>query len=153
MALLHSRFCEVPSIRSNLCNVFLVVCRGHYGLSGVLTFNSLGSLPFPKKTISHEHWSCWNLFPPRNWTGRRSLAGFAAEVTTNTIQFGLHIFWSSFHFFWTCACLMDLTTILLDMLTCFLGLPWTWPCCRECRAPLLVTHWVSHILPILPSSS
>ena len=21
---------------------------------------------------------------------------------------------------------------------------------RECRAPLLVTHWVSHLLPILP---
>jgi len=52
VALLHFRFCEVPSIRSNLCNVFLVVCRGHYGLSGVLAFNSLGSLPFPKKTMS-----------------------------------------------------------------------------------------------------
>ena len=24
---------------------------------------------------------------------------------------------------------------------------------RECSAPLLVTHWVSHLLPILPSSS
>jgi hypothetical protein len=28
----------------------------------------------------------------------------------------------------------------------------TWPCSRECSAPLLVTHWVSRLLPTQPSS-